>query len=97
MQTRVPPGAAALTPSAICLRNVQTFEGCAEKRADGRFQAYPDPGSGGDPWTIGWGSTGPDVKPGTVWTQAQCDERLLRDLTAFGAKVWALVRDMPTT
>jgi lysozyme len=27
--------------------------------------------------TIGWGSTGPDVKPGTRWTREQCKERLL--------------------
>jgi GH24 family phage-related lysozyme (muramidase) len=36
---------------------------------DGRFDAYPDPATGGAPWTIGWGSTGPDITKGTVWTK----------------------------
>lgn len=56
------------------------FEGCARKRRDGKFQAYPDPGTRGEPYTIGWGHTGTDpfnggrIKPQTVWTRAQCDE-----------------------
>lgn len=55
---------------------IHKWEGCAKRRADGRFEAYPDPGSrNGMPWTIGWGSTGPDIGPGTIWTQAQCDAR----------------------
>jgi lysozyme len=29
--------------------------------------------------TIGYGATGPDIKLGMVWTEAQCDERLERD------------------
>lgn len=33
--------------------------------------AYPDPLSGGDPWTIGFGSTGPGIVKGVVWTLAQ--------------------------
>lgn len=61
---------------------IRRFEGCAKKTAAGLVAAYPDPASGGDPWTIGWGSTGRDVKPGTMWTQAQCDARLLHDLLA---------------
>lgn len=76
-----------MTPSAACIALVQQFEGCAKKQANGQFIAYPDPGSGGDPWTIGWGTTGPDVKPGVTWTQAQCDARLAKDLTGFAAKV----------
>ncbi|MES2698165.1 MAG: lysozyme, partial [Pseudomonadota bacterium] len=53
---------------------------------------YPDPGTGGDPWTIGWGATGPDgaggrIGPGTVWTGAQCDARLEADLARFAAEV----------
>jgi len=51
----------------------EQFEGC-------RFEAYPDPASGGDPWTIGYGHTGPEVVPGLVWTQDQCDAALLRDV-----------------
>jgi lysozyme len=35
-----------------------------------RKNAYPDPLSGGAPWTCGWGQTGPNIGPGTVWTEA---------------------------
>lgn len=54
--------------------------------------AYPDPGTGGAPWTIGWGETGPDVRPGVMWTQQQADQRLRERLTEFGEAVAALVR-----
>ena len=60
------------------------FEGCARKRSDGMVEAYPDPGTGGAPWTIGWGSTRNGlhgfVNRNTVWTQRQCDERFEDDL-----------------
>lgn len=32
------------------------------------LNAYPDPLTKADPWTIGLGSTGADIKQGTVWT-----------------------------
>lgn len=79
-----------LLPSAACFAIIKEFEGC-------RLTAYPDPGSGGDPWTIGWGSTGADVKPGTVWTQQQADTRLMIDVTAFSAKVARLLGNASTT
>ena len=44
-----------------------------------RLEAYPDPGSGGDPWTIGYGST-KGVKPGMVITQSEAEKRLRDDL-----------------
>jgi lysozyme len=86
-----------MTPSPACVSLVQQFEGCAKKGADGTFNAYPDPGSGGDPWTIGWGSTGADIKPGVVWSQAQCDARLTKDLASFAAKVAAAIGSAATT
>ena len=55
---------------------IKPFEGLARRRPDGLVQAYPDPGSGGAPWTIGYGSTGPDITPQTVWTMQQCEEAL---------------------
>lgn len=61
------------------------FEGC-------RLQAYPDPASGGAPWTIGYGHTGPEVKPGLKWTQAQADAVLLLDLASFEKSVTSAVR-----
>lgn len=81
---------------------VKRFEGCARLRRDGLFEAYPDPGTGGDPWTIGWGATGPDgnggrIAPGTVWTQEQCDTRLERDLERYAADVARAIGDAPTS
>lgn len=64
---------------------------------DKRVQAYPDPATGGDPWTIGWGSTGADIRPGVIWTQQQCDARLTRDLTRFAVQVTGAIGTAPTT
>lgn len=75
---------------------IQRFEGCAKQRADGHFEAYPDPGTGADPWTIGWGATGPAIGPGTVWTQDQCDARLETDLASYSAEVAHALGDAPT-
>ena len=40
-----------------------------------RYAAYPDPATGGAPWTACYGSTR-GIKPGDVFTKAQCDELL---------------------
>lgn len=50
------------------------FESC-------KLTAYPDPGTGNDPWTIGWGDTGPDVKPGLTITQDEADARFSKRLS----------------
>ena len=86
-----------MQPSQACIKLIQEFEGCAKKQPDGSFLAYPDPGTGGDPWTIGWGSTGPDIRKGVVWTQQQCDDRFAEHLDEFAGKVSNLLRDTPTT
>lgn len=86
-----------MTPGQDCIKLVQEFEGCAKKLPNGSIQAYPDPATGGDPWTIGWGTTGPDVKKGTVWTQKQCDDRFVDHLNEFGEKVAKLIGNAPTT
>ena len=36
-------------------------------------------------WTIGWGSTGPGIVKGVVWTQAQCDARLEQDALVYAS------------
>jgi lysozyme len=41
----------------------------------------------GVPWTCGWGSTGPDVKQGTRWTQEMADLRHDENLRASAALV----------
>jgi lysozyme len=95
---------------------VKSFEGCKlESYADPASplavelkKAKPKRAAGweklsGEPWTIGWGSTGLDhfnldakgqptrIGPGLKWTQEQADEREEIDLAKFGAQVEALV------
>jgi len=79
-----------MTPSKACADLVKSFEGCVLK-------AYPDPGSGGDPWTIGVGATGPGISKGVVWTQQQADDRLMADLARFGRGVWNAIGEKETT
>lgn len=77
------------TALALALALIKRFEGC-------ELEAYPDPGSGGDPWTIGWGATGPGIRKGVTWTQAQADQRLAEDVARFMAGVDDVVTG-PTT
>lgn len=58
-----------MTSIDIARSLIHKWEGC-------RLTAYPDPATGGDPWTIGYGATGPDITEGTVWTQQQADDDL---------------------
>ena len=61
-----------------------------------RLQAYADPATGGVPWTIGWGDTGPDVVPGLVITQAQADARFAKRLAQeFEPGVRVALVDVP--
>ncbi|MEO0591236.1 MAG: lysozyme [Pseudomonadota bacterium] len=88
-------------PDGIAL--IKRFEGCARLRKDGLVEAYPDPGTGAEPWTIGWGATGAGLKPGsriepgTVWTQKQCDARLKTDLKRYAREVALAIGTAPTT
>lgn len=85
----------AVSPRGVAL--IKSFEGCARVRPDGLVEAYPDPGTGGAPWTIGWGATGPDVGPKTVWTRAECDARLETDVERHAADVRRALGGAPTT
>src|ERR1700743_1803569 len=40
---------------------IEKWEGYAKDLGNGKVQSYPDPATGGAPWTIGIGTTGPDV------------------------------------
>lgn len=65
------------------------FEDCC-------LEAYPDPGTGGAPWTVGWGDCGPDVVPGLTITQDEADQRLARRLrTEFEPGVLRTLKRMP--
>jgi lysozyme len=52
-----------------------------------RLAAYPDPGTGGEPWTIGYGHTG-GVRPGDRITADEA-ERILRDDLAWAEQAVA--------
>lgn len=75
-------------PHALAL--IKRFEGC-------ELKAYPDPGSGGDPWTIGWGATGAGIRKGVVWTQDAADARLIKDVERFGDGVAKALGGAPAT
>jgi len=55
------------------LHLTESFEGV-------RLSAYPDPGTGGDPWTIGYGHTGLEVHSGMTITQEQAELYLAEDV-----------------
>ena len=59
--------------SPIGIDVIEAFESC-------KLTARPDPKTGGAPWTVGWGATGPDIGPGTVWSQQTADTRLELDI-----------------
>ncbi len=59
---------------------LKRWEGC-------RLAAYPDPASGGEPWTIGYGHTGPEVVPGLVISQDQAEAWLQSDAAEAAAAV----------
>lgn len=70
------------SPAGIEL--IKDFEGLVLK-------AYPDPGTGGDPWTVGYGHTGPEVQPGFVINIEQADALLKEDLVKFEEAVSKLI------
>lgn len=79
---------ADLKPSPRIRSFIQNFEQC-------RLKAYlPTPN---DRWTCGWGTTGPDVGPRTIWTQVQADSRFASDLANFAGGVTTLLAGMPTS
>ena len=64
---------------------------CLVKRFEGlSLSAYPDPGTGDDPWTIGYGHTD-GVNRGDLITQEEADNFLAKDLDKFNKGVSKLV------
>lgn len=51
-----------------------------------RLVAYPDPASGGKPWTIGYGSTH-GVRPGMRITEQQAHDMLIASLPDYEAPI----------
>lgn len=62
------------------IKNIKDFEGCS-------LTAYPDPGTGGAPWTIGYGWTHPvdgkPIKPGMTIKQEAADRLLKTGLVSY--------------
>lgn len=59
-----------------------------------RLKAYPDPATGGAPWTIGYGHTGPDVYKGLVITEAVANQLLDLDIAKAEAQVNKYAHDL---
>lgn len=66
------------------LRLIQQFEGC-------HLEAYPDPLSGGAPWTIGWGTTrytdGRPVAKGDKTNRVEADMLLRQEVDRIAEKL----------
>jgi len=60
-------------------RLIKSFEGL-------ELEAYPDPATGGEPWTIGWGHTG-GVSRGDRVTEEEADDLFDNDTDRFEAAV----------
>lgn len=56
-----------------------------------RLKAYPDPGTGGKPWTIGWGHT-KGVMQGDRITQEQAEAFFSEDLAVFELTVNSAIK-----
>ncbi len=74
-------------PYKTALNIIKTFEGFSEK-------AYPDPGSGGEPYTIGYGTQfypdGTAVKQGHMCTKKKALEYVLKDINIIAHETKAL-------
>ena len=76
------------TPSNECFSLIQFFEGC-------KLEAYPDPGTHAEPFTIGWGTTvypdGEKVKLGDTCTQEQADLYLRHEVSEKTKGIYNLI------
>lgn len=89
-----PPPPPSSTINAAGLEIIKGFEGLG-------LNAYPDPGTGGEPWTIGYGHTSaagaPQVYRGLTITRAEAEEILKRDLTKYEKTVTSAVTRTPNS
>lgn len=77
-----------MQPSQRVIDFIKGFEKC-------RLAAYLP--TKNDRPTIGWGSTGPDIKMGMTWTRAQADARFAADMAKFAAGVTLALGKAQTT
>lgn len=78
-----------MTVNKATIALIKRNEGCV-------LHAYPDPATGGQPWTIGYGHTGM-VYPGMTISEARAEELLRQDLTKFEDGVDDLLAEMADT
>lgn len=78
-----------MSATAKAIKLIKKWEGC-------RLVAYPDPATGGAPWTIGYGATGPGIKRDVTWTKAQADARLADDVERFMLGVRKMLKQPAT-
>lgn len=60
------------------------------------LKVYGDPLTGAEPWTVGIGHTGPDVRQGATWSEDQCLHAFANDyqiacghaVRVIGADTW---------
>ncbi|TVQ10832.1 MAG: lysozyme [Leptolyngbya sp. DLM2.Bin27] len=75
-----PPPPSSSVINAAGVEIIKAFEGLG-------LSAYPDPGTGGEPWTIGYGHTSaagpPQVHPGLTITRSEAEAILKRDLAQY--------------
>lgn len=64
---------------------IKKFEGC-------RLNAYPDPATKAEPYTIGFGHTGKEVKPDLTWTQSMADFMLNNDVNKIAVSLQPFVK-----
>ena len=64
---------------------IKKSEGCV-------LTAYPDPATHADPFTIGFGATGPNICKGLVWTQQQADDDLQQRVQQLGKSIDPLLK-----
>lgn len=78
-----------MRPSKDCITLIKRWEGYHKRLPNGDCQAYPDPGTGGEPWTIGWGTTTynvtdkykrKQVRPGDTLTETQAEQELMSEV-----------------
>lgn len=78
-----------MNPSQAAVDLVKEFEGFSAK-------AYPDPGTGAEPWTIGYGTTcypdGKSVRLGDQCTRSAAEMWLMHELEEAGKAINVLVQ-----
>lgn len=81
--------ARSLKASPRCYALIRKFEGC-------ELRAYPDPGTRGEPWTVGYGHTGPEVRPGMTITVPEAEALLAADIEEAAKEVRRLCKGSDT-